>query len=533
MEKNAFLAVILSALVFIIYFVVVPNPQRVPTPPPQNPPIVQTETQAPLSNPPLLLTPESGPQSVTYETSKLETKVFVSQFSTEAGQALSWEILNFKKTTDGQASPLDLLQNTSDAFPFALLLDTKLVNSFHTVVSAKTDEIIYQTQTPQLAVQKIIRTTPHDYFLEVQVQITNTSSEVLSFVPGLRLAAYNDPHEKPKGFWIFKAPLDINTPLYFIDKSVERLANLDKLPSWKGFMGNILWTGLESRYFLRAIVARTDSMENQTNFGKQGDVLFADLNYPKQTLAPGQSKQFIFTTYLGPKDMDLLKAGGPSLTKAVNLGWFGIIGEPLLWLLKQLHTLLFNSWGLAIIGLTLLVKILLHPVSKKSLKAMKAMQELQPKLQELREKYKTDKQRLNVETMNLFRAHKVNPMGGCLPMLLQMPIYIALYNVFYNSIDLYHTPFLFYKDLAAPDPYYISPILLGIFLFLQQKLTPQANVDPAQQKAMMLMPLLFSFFLLNLPAGLVLYIFINTVMAVAQQYKMNKNISFMKLLKKS
>ena len=522
MEKNAFLAVILSALVFIIYFVVVPSPERISTPPPQNPPIVTPETQNQLpSNPPLLLTPEPGPQSVTYETSKLETKVFMGQFSTEAGQALSWETLNFKKTADGQASPLDLLQNTLGAYPFALLLDAKLLNSFHKVVSAKPDEIVYQTQTPQLAVQKTIRTTPQDYFLEVQVQITNTSNEVLSFVPGLRLAAYNDPNEKPKGFWIFKAPLDINTPLYFIDKSVERLSNLDKLPSWKGFMGNILWTGLESRYFLRAIVARTDSMENQASFGKQGDVLFADLNYPKQTLAPGQSKQFTFTTYLGPKDMDLLKAGGPSLSKAVNLGWFGIIGEPLLWLLKQLHALLFNSWGLAIIGLTLLVKIALHPVSKKSLKAMKAMQELQPKLKELREKYKTDKQRLNIETMNLFKAHKVNPMGGCLPMLLQMPIYIALYNVFYNSIDLYHAPFLFYKDLAAPDPYYISPILLGIFLFLQQKLTPQANVDPAQQKAMMLMPLLFSFFLINLPAGLVLYIFINTAMAVAQQYKMN------------
>ena len=191
----------------------------------------------------------------------------------------------------------------------------------------------------------------------------------------------------------------------------------------------------------------------------------------------------------------------------------------------QLFYSVIRNWGIAIILLTVFVKLLMNPLTVKSMKQMKEMQKLQPQLAALKGKHQNDKQRLNMETMQLFKTHKVNPMGGCLPILLQMPIYIALYKVLYNSIELYHAPFFwFYKDLSAPDPYFILPVLLGISMVAQQKLTPSASVDPAQRQMMMIMPVMFTAFMLFLPLGLVVYIFVNTVMSVAQQWMYQKGI---------
>ena len=187
---------------------------------------------------------------------------------------------------------------------------------------------------------------------------------------------------------------------------------------------------------------------------------------------------------------------------------------------------------MAILLLTIFVKVLMNPLTIKSMKQMKEMQRLQPRLAELKEKFKNDKQRLNMETMQLFKSHKVNPMGGCLPMLLQMPIYISLYKVLYNSIEIYHAPFFgFYKDLSAPDPWFILPILLGVSMVLQQKMTPSPSADPAQQQMMMLMPVMFTAFMLFLPLGLVLYIFVNTAMSVTQQWMYRKDIRWRDILR--
>ncbi|MBU4484698.1 membrane protein insertase YidC, partial [bacterium] len=181
---------------------------------------------------------------------------------------------------------------------------------------------------------------------------------------------------------------------------------------------------------------------------------------------------------------------------------------------------------------TILIKILLYPISHKSMKSMKRMQQLQPQLKKIKEKYGSDKQRVNVETMQLFKTYKVNPMGGCLPMVLQFPVYIALYKVLWNSIELFQSPFFwFYKDLSAPDPYYITPILLGFAMLAQQKLTPTVSADPTQQKMMMLMPIMFTAFMLFLPAGLVLYILVNTLFTIAQQWMNNNDIKVMDLLR--
>jgi YidC/Oxa1 family membrane protein insertase len=252
---------------------------------------------------------------------------------------------------------------------------------------------------------------------------------------------------------------------------------------------------------------------------------------PKQiVLSQGEVRQK-FAVYVGPRDRQNLMLVGGSLEKAIDYGWFSFIAIPILYLLKFFYGIIRN-YGIAIIILTVFVKLLLNPLTKYSMKSMKEMQKLQPKMKELKEKYKDNRERLNMETMQLFRAHKVNPMSGCLPMLLQLPIYIALYKVLWNAIELYKAPFVFfYKDLSAPDPYLIMPIALGIFMWLQQKFTPSASADPAQAKMMQIMPIMFTAFMLFLPSGLVLYILVNTVMSVIQQWMMNNDIKFRDLIK--
>ncbi len=236
-----------------------------------------------------------------------------------------------------------------------------------------------------------------------------------------------------------------------------------------------------------------------------------------------------FKIYGGPKEIGALKKVG--LGRAINYGFFSVVAVPILYMLKFFYMIVRN-YGVAIILLTIFIKMLLHPITKSSMQSMRKMQLLQPQIKALREKYKGDSQRINVEMMQLFKTNKVNPMGGCLPMVLQIPIYFALYKVLWNSIELYQAPFIwFYHDLSAPDPYFVTPILLGVSFFLQQKLTPNPAADPAQRKLMMFMPVMFSAFLFFLPSGLVIYILINTLFTVLQQWLMNRGLGFRDLLR--
>jgi YidC/Oxa1 family membrane protein insertase len=351
--------------------------------------------------------------------------------------------------------------------------------------------------------------------------------------PGIRINVPEPPTKPSKGFGFLSGgpPIEQVTPLYRIATTVERAQNVKKLGIFQEQVGDISWVGLEDRYFLRAILARSVSNQNTVAYGKKGEWIYAEFRYPPATVGAGEEREFPFTFYLGPKDPTYLNQFvALDLGKAIDYGWFGLVARPILQALKFFNSFLKN-WGLAIILLTIIIKLLLHPLTRKSMASMKGMQALQPQLKGIREKYKDDKERLNMETMNLFRRHKVNPMGGCLPMLLQMPIYIALYKVLYNATELYHAPFIwFYRDLSAPDPYFILPILLGIAMVAQQKMTPSTG-DATQQKMMMLMPIMFTVFMLFLPVGLVLYIFVNTLMTVVQQYMHQKDISFMGLIK--
>ena len=293
---------------------------------------------------------------------------------------------------------------------------------------------------------------------------------------------------------------------------------IDGLEGQQVLTGTIGWAGFEDHYFLSAAApdratsvvlrARGSTIENKILTPREGD-------------GPAQVD---YTLFLGPKELKILEAAGHDLAKGMNLGWFGPISLLLLRILNFSHGLTGN-YGVDIILLTCLVKIVFWPLTQKSFQSMREMQKLQPEMQKLRERYKDDAKQMNTEIMELYKRHKVNPLGGCLPMVLQIPVFFGLYQLLANTIQLRHAPFvLWIHDLSAPERFdvmgYGIPVLtllLGASMFLQQKMAPPAG-DPTQQKIMMFMPLIFTFMFIGFPAGLTLYWLTNNVLTIAQQY---------------
>ena len=286
----------------------------------------------------------------------------------------------------------------------------------------------------------------------------------------------------------------------------------------------VKWIGLDTRYFVLAAVP--------SNSGAAGAQVVRDdsrgVGAVRGTLAfptDGKNEITISTrVFFGPKDMESLKAVDPVLTDTIDFGWTSFLAVPLLQSLKWLYGFVHN-YGVAIILLTFVIKMLLLPLTYKSMKSMSKIAKLQPQLNALREKYKDDKEKLNVEMMNFMRTNGYNPVGGCLPILIQMPIFFALYRVLFNSIELYQTPFYgWIHDLASPDPYFITPVLLTGLMYLQQKLSPTTTTDPTQQKMMQFMPVIFGVFMLMLPAGLNIYMVVNSATSIVQQIILNKKL---------
>ncbi len=229
--------------------------------------------------------------------------------------------------------------------------------------------------------------------------------------------------------------------------------------------------------------------------------------------------------YLGPKDYKVLKAIEPVLTNAIEYGWFTFAAKPLFALLSWLYGI-FGNWGWAIIALTLIVRAVLYPLTYKGMVSMQKMKELTPKMKELKEKYKSDPQRLNAATMEMYKKHGANPLGGCLPMILQIPVFFAIYRVLLNAVELQGAPWMLWiHDLSRMDQTYVLPILMGASMFFQQKLTPTNFTDPMQEKVMKFLPIIFTFFFLTFPAGLVLYWFVNNLFSILQQFIVNQQFA--------
>ena len=238
---------------------------------------------------------------------------------------------------------------------------------------------------------------------------------------------------------------------------------------------------------------------------------------------PGQSGQTGARFYAGPKDQYRLKEISPYLDLSVDYGWLWWIAQPLFWLLTQFYALVGN-WGVAIILLTVLIKAAFFKLSAASYKSMANMRRVQPKLVEIRERYADDKQKQSQAMMDLYKKEKINPMGGCLPILVQMPVFIGLYWMLMESVELRHAPFMLWiTDLSVMDPYFVLPLLMGASMWFMQKLNPPPP-DPMQAKIMQWMPVMFTFFFLWFPAGLVLYWLVNNILSIAQQWVITRQI---------
>jgi YidC/Oxa1 family membrane protein insertase len=241
-------------------------------------------------------------------------------------------------------------------------------------------------------------------------------------------------------------------------------------------------------------------------------------------VGPGESISAGAQLYVGPKDQDALAEIAANLEKTVDYGWLWWVAEPIFWLLQLIQSVVGN-WGWSIVFLTLLIKTVLFPLTASSYKSMAKMRKFAPKIQELRDQFGDDRQKMSQEMMKLYQKEKLNPLGGCLPMLLQMPIFIALYWVLMESVELRQSPFMFWiVDLSIKDPYFVLPLLMGASMFFQMRMQQQPTMDPMQAKIMQFMPVMFTFMFLWFPAGLTLYWFVNNVTTITQQYLVNRSI---------
>lgn len=385
-------------------------------------------------------------------------------------------------------------------------------------------KLTFHQRDPQnLTIIKQFTFSDEDYAIGLELRIKNDSTTGRTGSPVVEWRA-PVPAGQGGGFFSGTAT-DIAQFTYLLKDSVVK-QNLDDIKGTTPIEGDIGWTAVEEKYFMSALLFdRQKPVQVRVGRNPDGSVAY-QVYFPAVALQPGQEASYQLKLYMGPKDMDILARQEAHLEKTIDFGWFDIIAKPLLMCLKFFYGFLGN-YGLAIILLTIIIKILFWPLTHKSFASMKGMQKIQPELQALKEKYKDNKEEFARQQLALYRKYNVNPLSGCLPIFIQIPVFIALYNALMYSIELRHANFVSFwiNDLSAKDPTYIAPIVMGLSQFLQQKMTPSAGMDPAQAKMMLFMPLIFTVMFLSFPSGLVIYWLVNNIISLVQQLYINKKIS--------
>ena len=283
------------------------------------------------------------------------------------------------------------------------------------------------------------------------------------------------------------------------------------------------WVAMIQHYFLGAVIPQQGAKPTLYTYEPSQGRYAIGAILPAVTVAAGETGDLMMQLYLGPKDQDRMEQMAPGLELTVDYGWLTFLAQPIFWVLNQIQDVVGN-WGFSIILLTMLIKLVFFKLSETSYRSMAQMRKLTPRLTSLKERYGDDRQKMNEAMMRIYREEKVNPMGGCLPILVQIPVFIALYWVLLESVEIRQAPFILWiQDLSAMDPYYILPLLMGGSMLIQQRLNP-APLDPIQQKVMMILPVVFTVFFAFFPAGLVLYWVVNNVISISQQYYITKKI---------
>ena len=539
MEKRLLMAVVLSIGVLYAYTFMFPATKTLP-PGPVAQQAAVTSATAPAGQV-ALTAPASAPSGTTAAAAPValpagaavakditvDTDLFTAVFSTQGG-ALKQLVLKKYKETAGKNGKDIVLVNEVSPDRYALLSDSREFGIepgavFNTtsgdlkLTDGNKGSLEFSTVTPKGVLFKKTYTFSGDaYRIGLSQQLQNTGAAPVAGSLHLLQKERVAEHKKEGRYEVYG-------PFTLADDKVK----LDKLDDLKEkpaqYNKNVLWTAFADKYFTGIVISEKGSIDGVRLNRTGADLLLRDIASPALSVAPGQVATVDYSLYYGPKDLDILKAQGNRLQEVIDYGWFGPIAKPLVASIKYFYK--YNgNYGLAIIIITVILKLIFFPLTHKSYKSMKDMQKIQPKMNELKEKYKNDRDAMNRAVMELYKTHKVNPLGGCLPMLVQIPVFFGLYRALMYSIELRHAPFyLWITDLSAKDPYFVTPIIMGISMFIQQKMTP-SNMDPVQAKMMLALPVVFTFMFLNFPSGLVVYWLVNNVLTIAQQMYINKTV---------
>ncbi len=546
MDKRTLLALALSFVVFLVWSLLFgPKPKETPTEKQATPareesqPLAKERKRPPGPKRELMPEAERGSPDIT-----VETGLYVAVFSGSGPQIKSFQLKEYRSKLEKDSPLKELVQvNNKDGYGLSLgFLGENIPNiewgsykvnrqNIAVKAGAQPESLIYEWESPQgIRIRTEFLFYADKYEIGLSVTVANESDYVIDDALLFNIA--HVPQEMRRSYGSFEGmALLLGNKLEEVKES--------KIQG-KQFLDQISWIAYEEPYFMTAIIS-----ENDKKATAKGAVLpdgEIRISYIPSPFNLGKNESTIrnFTLYLGPRDLYILKTLNKNLEKAVNFGWFDIIAKPLLVALRFFNKYLSN-YGLSIILLTILIKILFWPLTRKSYQSMKEMRKLQPMMAKLREKYKNNKQEMNKQLMGLYKTYKINPMGGCLPMLVQMPVFFAFYRILPNSIELRHAPFvLWVNDLSAPERLFSFPftiplmappygipvltLLMGASMFLQQKMTPMTG-DPAQAKMMMLLPVVFTFLFINFPSGLVLYWLVNNILSIAQQHRINRQLT--------
>lgn len=524
-NKNTLVALSLMMLLWVGYTFLYPTPQVTPVQPGNAPAAVVTPSPE-ISNPTLTVATPSVTAAQLKEI-MIETDFYRAVLTTKGARLKEFYLKKYKSKADESSLEVNLVTSSAQGGTFALTGEGDFSVGDHAIYAVDNPDtqlrltgsekksLSFSFTLPSgVTLLKTYTFNGQNYSVAVDLQVQNTTSSAKQGTVSLSLI--EDTNQTLTGDIVD----DTSAAASLVGSKlrVDTISDLGKED--KSYKEEVLWSGYKNKYFIKAL-GSADQKKIAVAIQKKGAIVETHFNSPLLLIPAGQIVSLNYFSYLGPLDYQILDDAGYELVSAVDMGFFEILAKPLFYVLKFFYDYVGN-YGWAIILLTVLIKIIFWPLTDKSYKSMKAMQTLQPEMQKLREKHKNDRDTLNKEIMTLYKEHRVNPLGGCLPMVVQIPVFFALYQVLMNMIELRHAPFIFWlTDLSVKDPYYITPLVMGATMFIQQKLTP-SQLDPIQQKIFLIMPVVFTFLFLNFPSGLVVYWLVNNVLTIAQQLSVNR-----------
>ena len=462
-------------------------------------------------------------------TIRVETDLFVAQISTLGGDLRH---LQFKKHRDllDKTQGFVLLEATPERTYVAQsgLIGDGLPNHRTAYQAAAAqhqlaegnDSLEVRLRAPTDAgvrVEKVYRFRRGSYLIDVAFEITNQGSAVIQPYAYYQIVRDGKP---PAGDSAM-LPTYTGVAVYTEKEKFQKFTFDDLAKAQYPKSATDGWIAVIQHYFFSAWLPKEGAPREYFMRRLDENLYAVGVIVPDGTLASGAGATITVPLYAGPQEQQELAKIAPGLDLTIDYGWLTVIAVPLFWLLSWFHQWVGN-WGVAIILLTVVIKLLFYPLSAASYRSMARMRVLAPKLQRLKDQYGDDRQRMQQAMMDLYKTEKINPLGGCMPILVQIPVFIALYWVLLASVELRHAPFMLWiTDLAAPDPYFILPVLMAVTMWVQTKLNPEPP-DPVQAKIMKIMPIVFSIFFFFFPAGLVLYWLVNNVLSIAQQWRITR-----------